>query len=87
MTGERTRVLLCNTIGCGSGVLPEGWDDGTEPITSGRQTEGGRVANGEAETEEDDTTAGGASLDNADEEATHSDGGMVIFVGVQAPDT
>lgn len=46
-------MLLCNTIGGGSGVLLDGCDEGTGPMTIGRQTEGGRAANGEAE---DDVT-------------------------------
>lgn len=46
------RVLLCNTMGGGSDVLLDGWDDGTGPTTIGRQTDGGRAANGDAAAEE-----------------------------------
>ena len=85
MAGERTRVLLCNMIGGGSGVLLEGCDDGTGPITIGKQTEGGRAASGEAEAEEDDVTEG----TSVDDGGPHPGGttGVEITVGVPTDDT
>jgi hypothetical protein len=85
IAGERTRVLLCNTIGGGSAVLLEGWVDATGPITIGKQTEGGRAANGE--TEEGDVTVG-TSVNNG---GPLPDGGETIpgvelFVGLLPAD-
>lgn len=61
----------------------EGCDEGTGPITIGRQTEGGRAANGEAETEE--VTEDGSAVDD---EGPHPDGnGVEVTPGVPAPDS
>jgi len=53
-------------------VLLEGCDEGTGPITIGRQTEGGRVANGETEIEVDDVTE---ETTWVDDEGPHPDRG------------
>lgn len=59
-------------------MLLAGCDDGTGPMTMGRQTEGGRAAKGEVETED---VAEGASVDD------EANLGVEVWVGVPADDT